>query len=582
MPLQKFIISILLCLSASVANIDANAWESTRFTRIAHGPYVAINPATDKPQVAYAADAGATRVVYLDRLDKDGTWKPVDTDVPGGGIGEGYGPIVSVNPRGESYLSFNYSPVFGDEDMAIGDWEGPGRIIPKTGEFLGEQGNGAVMTTGHDNTPYFIFADWGATGTGFWGVRATVMRKQGSEWIIAGNDHFGEHQPQSDSLWLSVRTYDNAPYATYVGRNGFDANCVAQTYYLRDNRWIRYGNGPGGIYDCGDQVLDKARIVISDNHHAMCKMVNRTVECYEYDYHSQNWNRINLNPALDAKNKEVSEIGMALHPSGVPYLSFFNEKTRKLVIARKNGNAYEYFDELDSSYPSLAIDGRGMIYALVRAGDEIFNVDLVRKSTLTKSMGATKGNNTVEALTFSPGESMFTVNGPDVSATFTSSNPNTALTLDENAGEVTATVQTSNPDSNNTVLPGDATTISGPGNPDITVKATSEGHIWAYSGTENGEAPFYSSEIPESSLYIDEGILTTQVPVSDDAILWIMTRIEDLAETHFQVEDSLVFTDIVDSTTISGVHIREARPSNYGISKPMDKAQVVVEITEEL
>ncbi len=134
MPLQKFIISILLCLSASVANIDANAWESTRFTRIAHGPYVAINPATDKPQVAYAADAGATRVVYLDRLDNDGTWKPVDTDVPGGGIGEGYGPIVSVNPRGESYLSFNYSPVFGDEDMAIGDWEGPGRIIPKTGE----------------------------------------------------------------------------------------------------------------------------------------------------------------------------------------------------------------------------------------------------------------------------------------------------------------------------------------------------------------------------------------------------------------------------------------------------------------
>ncbi len=196
-------------------------------------------------------------------------------------------------------------------------------------------------------------------------------------------------------------------------------------------------------------------------------------------------------------------------------------------------------------------------------------------------MGATKGNNTVEALTFSPGESMFTVNGPDVSATFTSSNPNTALTLDENGGEVTATVQASNPDSDNTVLPGDATTISGPGNPDITVKATSEGHIWAYSGTENGEAPFYSSEIPESSLYIDEGTLTTQVPVSDDAILWIMTCIEDLAETHFQVEDSLVFTDIVDSTTISGVHIREARPSNYGISKPMDKVQVVVEITIE-
>ena len=171
---------------------------------------------------------------------------------------------------------------------------------------------------------------------------------------------------------------------------------------------------------------------------------------------------------------------------------------------------------------------------------------------------------------------------PDVSATFASSNPNTALSLGENAGEVTATVQASNPDSDNTVLSGDRATISGQGNPGITVKATSEGHIWAYSGTENGEAPFYSSEIPESSLYIDEGTLTTQVPVSDDAILWIMTRIEDLAETHFQVEDSLVFTDIVDSTTISGVHIREARLSNYGISKPMDKAQVVVEITEEL
>ncbi len=180
-------------------------------------------------------------------------------------------------------------------------------------------------------------------------------------------------------------------------------------------------------------------------------------------------------------------------------------------------------------------------------------------------------------------------NGSSPATITSASNPNTALSLDENAGEVTATVQASNPDSDNTVLSGDRATISGQGNPGITVKATSEGHIWAYSGTENGEAPFYSSEIPESSLYIDEGTLTTQVPVSDDAILWIMTRIEDLAETHFQVEDSLVFTDIVDSTTISGLRIhikefffRQAFELRHFELKPMDKAQVVVEITEEL
>ena len=303
----------------------------------------------------------------------------------------------------------------------------------------------------------------------------------------------------------------------------------------------------------------------------MCKMVFGSVECYEYNYSSTLWDRLRISEKLNANNRNVSNLALTLGPTGVPYLSFtsFNNNRSTLSIGRLHGSEFVYFDEITSCYPSLAINERGEVYALLTTDGGM--VDLLRRSTLTNSfttnapdMMIDASDTTINAREFDTGNSMFTITGSDVEIYFSSYDPDTTLSLDDDTDDVLVGLQS---ESSHMWLNG-----------------TLEGLLEIYSDMIGSHTdPFMTLDVKNASLNIDEnGTLTTQIATKAGRIIRLELQSGDLENVLMTVEKDLELTTILDTGSATEIDITEGVPSDFSLSTPDNRKQTIIEIREDL
>ncbi|MES2701903.1 MAG: Ig-like domain-containing protein [Bacteroidota bacterium] len=354
-----FLVLIGFLLPGQHAHAQCEAWPLVGAEKFSAGGATSnsiVIDASGTPYVAYcdAANGSKATVMKYNGI----SW--VAVGAAGFSAGTASSPRMAMDNAGIPYVVF--SDGSSSAKATVMKYNGSAWVTVGSAGFSADTAEYTNIAINSSGTPYISYKDYGNS------KKATVKKFDGTSWVTVGTAGFSSGALLLDGASLTISptgdphvSYADMSITTYSVCKKFDGTS-----------WVNVG---GTGFSTNHVITSVIKVDPTGVPYVLCTDIANGYKAVLYKYSAGSWTMVGA-PISQGEVQYYNDapISLAIDASGIPYAAFTEfDKIRSVYVRRYNGVSWETVGNTAagpgySTYPSLAFDAAGAVYAAYSTG----------------------------------------------------------------------------------------------------------------------------------------------------------------------------------------------------------------------